>query len=354
MSEIARTQGRSVPLFAVGATLLLLAAARGIAARPHMPKATAQRITRRSTRLSGTAPPEPPQPSPKRAPPAAKKASTKKAKPSPKKAAAAPAAAAKAPASPSAPADHASREREEAAWADGIHVVVGCDEAGRGPLAGPVVAAACMLPASAAPIPGVGDSKAITDEAMREALYEQIVATPGVLWSARVIGADRIDEINILMASLEAMRLSTVDVLLAAKSPKQALALVDGPFSPWKEGEKYVDFQTPAPPAGVDLAVEPIKKGDAKVYCIAAASIIAKVTRDRCMHAYDREWPMYAFAQHKGYPVPAHVAAIAKHGPCAIHRRTFAPLKTANLEAPTAAELKRVEAIDCSAPYVGE
>ena len=317
-----------------------------------MPKATAQRITRRSTRLSGTTPPEPPQPSPKRAPPAAKKASTKKAKPSPKKAAAAPAAAAKAPASPSAPADHASREREEAAWADGIHVVVGCDEAGRGPLAGPVVAAACMLPASAAPIPGVGDSKAITDEAMREALYERIIATPGVLWSARVIGADRIDEINILMASLEAMRLSTVDVLLAAKSPKQALALVDGPFSPWKEGEKYVDFQTPAPPAGVDLAVEPIKKGDAKVYCIAAASIIAKVTRDRCMHAYDREWPMYAFAQHKGYPAPAHVAAIAKHGPCAIHRRTFAPLKTANLKAPTAAELKRVEAIDCSAPYV--
>ena len=80
-----------------------------------------------------------------------------------------------------------AREREEAAWADGIHVVVGCDEAGRGPRAGPVVAAACMLPASAAPIPGVGDSKAITDEAMREALYEQIITTPGVLWSARVI-----------------------------------------------------------------------------------------------------------------------------------------------------------------------
>lgn len=214
---------------------------------------------------------------------------------------------------PPHPLAHASRAREEAAWAAGTLLVVGSDEAGRGPLAGPVVAAACALPASAAPIPGVGDSKTITDEAERERLYEAIIATPGVRWSARVVGAERIDDINILMASLEAMRLSVVDVLTASPE-KAAIALIDGPYSPWKEGPKYVDFQSPAPPVGIKLSVEPIKGGDAKCYCIAAASILAKVTRDRIMHAYHTEWPAYGLAQHKGYPTGAHMAAIAKHG----------------------------------------
>lgn len=239
-----------------------------------------------------------------------------------------------------------SRSREEAAWAAGIPFVVGCDEAGRGPLAGPVVAAACALPASADIIAGVADSKTVLDESAREALYERIVATEGVVWSARVVSAARIDEVNILMASLEAMRLSIVDVLMAAGTPTTALALIDGPFSPWKAGEKYVDFQTPQPPTSTRLDVEPIKGGDGKVYCIAAASILAKVTRDRLMRAYDVEWPMYGLAQHKGYPTAAHVAAISKHGATAIHRRTFAPLKhNASLAPPTDAELERVQAI---------
>ena len=172
----------------------------------------------------------------------------------------------------------ATSRREEAAWARGVQICVGCDEAGRGPLAGPVVAAACALPSAAPRIAGVSDSKTIVDEAAREALYAQIVATPGVVWSVRVVSAARIDEINILMASLEAMRLSIVDVLQQPSwvrghmlkprpshaelgrgavadecspfpytrrqaSPSKALALVDGPFSPWKEGEKY-----PSPP----------------------------------------------------------------------------------------------------------
>jgi ribonuclease HII len=239
---------------------------------------------------------------------------------------------------------HASRAREESAWAQGIPIVVGCDEAGRGPLAGPVVAAACMLPASAAPIAGVGDSKAITDEAERERLYDLIVSTPGVVWSAHVVSAARIDDINILMASLEAMRLSVVEVL-EKTAPRHALALIDGPFSPWKEGEKYVDFQQPQPPSGVELDVEPIKGGDAKVYCIAAASILAKVTRDRLMHAYDAEWPAYGLGQHKGYPTAAHVAAIAKHGALPIHRRSFAPLKAQGLAPATDAELAHIESI---------
>lgn len=323
---------------------------------------------------------------------------------------------------------HASRDLEESAWAAGVPLVIGCDEAGRGPLAGPVVAAACALPASAAPILGVGDSKTILDESVREELYEKIVSTPGVRWSARIVSAARIDEINIvrgrsgldrrggrrvsaqrrlrvltcccsrsrpahastpcarfdtrsaqLMASLEAMRESIVDVMgqanvgasaeaapaagskangkaksddaangsggTAANGSNRAWVLVDGPYSPWKEGAKYVDFQTPALPAGADVSVEPIKKGDAKVYCIAAASIIAKVTRDRAMRLYDSHWPHYDLKTHKGYPTPNHVAAISKHGACAIHRRTFAPLKARALPPPSTEELEAVDAI---------
>ena len=151
------------------------------------------------------------------------------------------------------------------------------------------------------------------------------------------------------MASLEAMRESICDVTRAGQ-PQSALALVDGPYSPWKEGAKYVDFQEPKPPPGVEMSVEPITKGDSKVYAIAAASIIAKVTRDRLMHLYDKEWPAYGLAGHKGYPTAAHVAAIAKHGPIAIHRLTFAPLKTRkDLKPPTAAQIERVEEIEASA-----
>uniref|UniRef100_A0A7S3W1W2 Ribonuclease n=2 Tax=Emiliania huxleyi TaxID=2903 RepID=A0A7S3W1W2_EMIHU len=249
-----------------------------------------------------------------------------------------------------ATAAHASTAREASARADGVELIVGCDEAGRGPLAGPVVAAACAFSPGAEPIPGVGDSKSIADEAEREALYEQIVAAPGVVWSARVVSAARVDEVNILMASLEAMRLSIVDVLGASqRRPATALALIDGPFSPWKEGEKYVDFQQPQPPSDVALQVEPIKGGDAKVYCIAAASILAKVTRDRLMRRYAELWPEYGLAEHKGYPTARHVAAIAKHGATAIHRRTFAPLKAQELPPPSADELRQIEAIEAAA-----
>ncbi len=151
-------------------------------------------------------------------------ASEPRAAPTPK-----PLAAKRGPASPSAAAKRpkaaaavaaaggggggATTQREEAAWARGVQLCVGCDEAGRGPLAGPVVAAACALPATAARIPGVSDSKTIVDEAAREEIYAQIVGTPGVVWSASVVSASRIDEVNILMASLEAMRLCVTDVL---------------------------------------------------------------------------------------------------------------------------------------------
>ena len=188
-------------------------------------------------------------------------ASEPRAAPTPK-----PLAAKRGPASPSAAAKRpkaavpaaaggggggATTQREEAAWARGVQLCVGCDEAGRGPLAGPVVAAACALPATAARIPGVSDSKTIVDEAAREEIYAQIVGTPGVVWSASVVSASRIDEVNILMASLEAMRLCVTDVLQRKPQVTRALALIDGPFSPWKEGEKYADFQAAQPPSAV-------------------------------------------------------------------------------------------------------
>ncbi|EOD42002.1 hypothetical protein EMIHUDRAFT_194665 [Emiliania huxleyi CCMP1516] len=251
-----------------------------------------------------------------------------------------------------ATAAHASTAREASARADGVELIVGCDEAGRGPLAGPVVAAACAFSPGAEPIPGVGDSKSIADEAEREALYEQIVAAPGVVWSARVVSAARVDEVNILMASLEAMRLSIVDVLGASqRRPATALALIDGPFSPWKEGEKYVDFQQPQPPSDVALQVEPIKGGDAKVYCIAAASILAKALRTRLeSRASSEALPGRDVPHDADSPPPGrHVAAIAKHGATAIHRRTFAPLKAQELPPPSADELRQIEAIEAAA-----
>ena len=348
--------------------LLLLAAVQGARcfARPQtilMPGPPLRRSGRFSASGVDDAPPPPPEPPPRKkrksnaandSPPAeAKRSANGSPSKSSKKT--------KGSASPTKAAavlmTHAPRDREEAAWKAGIPLVVGTDEAGRGPLAGPVVAAACALPADLAPILGVGDSKTILDEDVREQLYEKIVSTPGVIWSARIVSAARIDEINILMASLEAMRLSVVDVLetagcSGAASPphNRALVCVDGPFSPWKAGDKYVDFQTPALPEGAQVEVEPIKKGDAKVYCIAAASIIAKVTRDRAMRLYDEQWPMYDLKGHKGYPTPSHVGAIAKHGACAIHRRTFAPLKTRDLPTPSVEEIAKVDEIASSLP----
>ena len=186
-----------------------------------------------------------------RAAPTPKPLAAKRGPASPSAAAKRPKAAAAVPAAAGGGAGGATTQREEAAWARGVQLCIGCDEAGRGPLAGPVVAAACALPATAARIPGVSDSKTIVDEAAREEIYAQIVGTPGVVWSASVVSASRIDEVNILMASLEAMRLCVTDVLQRKPQVTRALALIDGPYSPWKEGEKYADFQAPRPPSAV-------------------------------------------------------------------------------------------------------
>ncbi len=176
----------------------------------------------------------------------------------------------------------------------------GVDEAGRGPLAGPVVAAAVVLDANNIPR-GLNDSKKLTEH-QREVLYEPIMATARV--GIGIVDAPRIDEINILAATLQAMAEA-----VAQLSPAPALALVDGNRPP-----KLL------------IPVRTIVGGDATCLSIAAASIIAKVTRDRMMHEMEKRHPGYGFSAHKGYGTAAHLAALQQLGPCAEHRKTFAPI----------------------------
>lgn len=190
---------------------------------------------------------------------------------------------------------------EAAAIADGFSSVAGVDEAGRGPWAGPVVAAAVVLDRHAIP-PGVNDSKTL-GPMQRDRLYDQIVATADV---AIAIGdVERIDRDNILAATMWAM-----SDALAKLSETPALALVDGNKLP----------RTACP-------ARAIVRGDALSVSIAAASIIAKVTRDRMMAELDARYPGYGFARHKGYGTAAHSNALAQLGPCPEHRRSFSPIR---------------------------
>ena len=180
----------------------------------------------------------------------------------------------------------------------GYDAIAGIDEAGRGPLAGPVVAAAVFLPAEY-DIPGLQDSKRLT-EPQRETVYGHVVRE-SLDYGVGVVSHRVIDRRNILWATRQAMvravrNLATVPDLL----------LVDGPIRL---------------PAAIDQ--RPIVRGDASCASIAAASVIAKVTRDRMMVRYDRLYPLYGFARHKGYPTRDHYARLRAHGPCAIHRLTY-------------------------------
>ena len=199
------------------------------------------------------------------------------------------------------------RSHEKKHWEAGRHRVVGVDEAGRGPLAGPVVAAACFVPKDCV-VDCVNDSKQLTEEG-REEIFEELMANKDIEYGVCVIDQDRIDEINILECTMEAMHRSAADV------PNVDWVLIDG-------------NRVPKP---LDGKAEAIVKGDAKNVAIAAASIIAKVTRDRMMLEIDKEFPMYGFKDHKGYGTKAHMAAIDKHGPCVYHRKTFAPIKHMDL-----------------------
>jgi len=191
---------------------------------------------------------------------------------------------------------------EAAFMARGLALVAGVDEAGRGPLAGPVVVAACILDPANIP-PGLNDSKKLT-AAKREALYEAILATShGAIVT---VSAQTIDAINIRAATLRGMAEA-----VRALAIRPAFALIDGRDVP-------PDLPCPA---------EALIKGDARSVSIAAASILAKVTRDRLMVRAASFWPGYGFDQHMGYGTAQHLEAIQTLGPCPIHRMSFAPLK---------------------------
>jgi len=189
---------------------------------------------------------------------------------------------------------------EKQAWENGHTRVAGLDEAGRGPLAGPVVAAAVILPTEF-DADGIGDSKSLSPR-MREAMFERISAEAEL--GIGIAGPEVIDEINILRATHAAMR-AALDGLGAAFD----FILVDG---------------RPVP----DLPARSVAivRGDSLSVSIGAASIVAKVTRDRMMLDLDREYPQYGFASHKGYCSRQHLAALDKHGPCPCHRKSFAPV----------------------------
>ncbi|MEK9951699.1 MAG: ribonuclease HII [Curvibacter sp.] len=180
-------------------------------------------------------------------------------------------------------------------------LVAGVDEAGRGPLAGPVVAAAVILD-DLHPIPGLADSKKLT-ALRREKLYDEIRAK-ALCCSIAEASVEEIDSLNILQATMLAMRRAVEGLRL-----KPAKVLVDGNRLPV-----------------LDVLAEAIVKGDAKVPAISAASILAKVHRDRWCADYDREFPQYGFAGHKGYGTVEHLAALRQHGACPQHRKSFAPV----------------------------
>ena len=184
------------------------------------------------------------------------------------------------------------------------------DEAGRGPLAGPVLAAAAILPSKWAEsglppeLEGLNDSKQLT-AAQREIYFAFLTTCPEVQFAIAQVGAGQIDAINILRATHRAMNNA-----LAQLRPAPEHALVDG-----------------RPVKTMTVPQTAIVQGDARSYSIAAASVLAKVTRDRLMLEFDRQWPKYGFAGHKGYGTARHLAALAAHGPCPIHRKSFAPMK---------------------------
>ena len=189
-------------------------------------------------------------------------------------------------------------EYEEAKYLEGYTAVCGCDEAGRGPLCGPVVAAAVILPRGIE-IEGLNDSKKLTEK-KREKLFD-IIKEKAVAYAIAEASPEEIDDINILNASMLAM-CRAVESL----SVKADFALIDGNCS-----------------RGFKIPTETVVKGDAKSASIAAASILAKVTRDRGCIELDAMYPEYGIAKHKGYPTKEHMDAVRKFGPCPAHRKSF-------------------------------
>lgn len=195
---------------------------------------------------------------------------------------------------------------EEEIYNTGVEKICGIDEAGRGPLAGPVVVAAVIMPRDSF-IEGVNDSKKVSEK-KRETLYEQII-NEAIAWGVGIIDQKEIDEINILNATKKGLTMAIKELKV-------------------KPDRIIVDALDRIDTLGIPYT--PIIKGDAKCYSIAAASIIAKVTRDRIMRQWDEIYPMYGFEKHKGYGTAMHMQAIREYGLCPLHRRSF----TKNIKIP--------------------
>jgi len=206
-------------------------------------------------------------------------------------------------------------EHECQLWRSGVSRVAGMDEAGCGPLAGPVVAAAVVFPKNwletglPSAFRGLNDSKQLSEDE-REKFFGRITSHPEICFAIASVDVETIDRINIFHAAQRAMILA-----LEQLSPAAEHALVDGRAI-----------------KSLRLPQTPLIKGDARSYSIAAASVLAKVTRDRTMRELDKQFPGYGFAGHKGYSTPQHFAAIEKLGACAIHRKSFSPIKPKELE----------------------
>jgi ribonuclease HII len=204
---------------------------------------------------------------------------------------------------------------ERALLEQGVMLIAGVDEAGRGPLAGPVVAAAVLLPVAWIenglpwPLRGLNDSKQLSP-GEREGYFDLLQASPHVHFGVASVDVEVIDAINILQATHRAM-----NDALAQLQPAPVHTLVDG--------LRVTSLRFPQ---------TAIVDGDVKSYSVAAASIIAKVTRDRMMIELDRQFPQYGFAEHKGYGTPQHLAKLSEYGPCPIHRRSFAPVTQSELD----------------------
>ncbi|WP_302489874.1 ribonuclease HII [uncultured Mitsuokella sp.] len=192
---------------------------------------------------------------------------------------------------------------EHEAWARGHEIVAGVDEAGRGPLAGPVSVAAVILPHDLC-LPKLNDSKKLSAK-VREELFDEIQEKAIAVGTA-LIDAQTIDRVNIYQATINGMYEAIFSL-----QPEPQEVLIDA-----------------VPLENLPMASQSIIKGDAKSASIAAASLIAKVTRDRLMDEYDKIYPEYGFAQHKGYGTAQHIEALKKYGPCPIHRRSFEPVRS--------------------------
>lgn len=218
------------------------------------------------------------------------------------------------------PSDAQAAAMATAAPTAASRLVAGVDEAGRGPLAGPVVVAAVVFPPGRTPVNGLDDSKQL-DEARREALFPRIVER-ALAWHIVFVDAGEIDRINIFHATMHGMRESLCGV---------AAALADGRLAGGPHDGCAIEARIDGNrlPRDLPCAARAIVGGDAVDRAIMAASILAKVSRDRYMHELHARWPGYGFDAHKGYGTPVHLEALARLGPCPEHRRSFAPVREA-------------------------